>query len=143
VDLLFNRLPEANHKLPLAGLSCADGQHLPFPAASFDFVLQYTAFSSVLDPAIKNQMATEMLRVLKPQGIIIWYDFWLNPGNPQTRGIRPAEIRQLFPGCTYYFHKITLAPPLARRVVPVSWGFATFLESLKFLNSHYLTIITK
>ena len=70
-----------------------------------------------------------------------WYDFWLNPTNPQTRGIRPAEIRRLFPNCRYEFHKITLAPPIARRVVPISWMLALFLESLKIFNSHYLVAI--
>jgi len=82
-----------------------------------------------------------MLRVLKPNGIILWYDFWLNPTNPQTRGIRPKEIRELFPNCNFEFHKITLAPPIARRIVPLSWGLALFLEGLKIFNSHYLVVI--
>ena len=42
-------------------------------------------------------MAEEMVRVLrKPDGLIVWYDFWLNPTNKQTRGIRPTEIKKLF-----------------------------------------------
>jgi hypothetical protein len=90
---------------------------------------------------MKKEIATDMLRVLKPGGLILWYDFWLNPTNPQTRGIRPAEIKRLFPNCTYEFHKITLAPPIARRVVPISWMLALFLESLKIFNSHYLAAI--
>jgi hypothetical protein len=74
------------------------------------------------------------------------YDFRLNPTNPQTRGIsyfsiRPAEIKRLFPNCHYEFHRITLAPPIARRVVPISWMLALFLESLKIFNSHYLAVI--
>jgi hypothetical protein len=88
-------------------------------------------------------------------------DFRLDPTNPQTRGIsyfstshfntsyfstsyfsiRPAEIKRLFPGCSFEFHKITLAPPLARRIVPLSWGLALFLEGLKIFNTHYLVAI--
>jgi hypothetical protein len=49
--------------------------------------------------------------------MILRYDFRLNPTNPQTRGIRPKEIKRLFPGCAFEFHKITLAPPLARRII--------------------------
>jgi hypothetical protein len=75
--------------------------------------------------------------------LIVWYDFWLNPSNRQTRGIRPAEIRHLFPGCTFDFRKITLAPPLARRVVPLSWLAAYLLEKLSVFNSHYLVGIRK
>lgn len=143
IDLLFDRLVKSHLKLPTAGINCANGQFLPFHNSSFDLVLQYTAFSSVLDTEIKKQMAIEMLRVLKQDGLIIWYDFWLNPTNPQTRGIRPNEIKTLFPNCIYQFNKITLAPPISRLVVPISWGAAMFLESLKFLNSHYLVVIQK
>lgn len=143
VDLLFDRLVEAQQKLPLAGISCADGQDLPYQANTFDLVLQYTAFSSVLDGVIKQKMANEMQRVLSPGGTIIWYDFWLNPTNPQTRGIQPKEIRALFGGCSIRFYKISLAPPIARRIVPVSWGLGVFLESLGVFNSHYLALMQK
>jgi hypothetical protein len=73
--------------------------------------------------------------------MILWYDFWLNPTNPQTEGIRPSEIRTLFPGCDFEFRRITLAPPLARRLVPVSWVVAFLLEKLRVFNSHYLVAI--
>ena len=143
IDLLHDRLIEAHQKLPAVGITCADGQHLPFPDNSFNLVMQYTAFSSVLDNNIKNHMASEMLRVLRIGGAILWYDFWLNPTNPQTGGIRPEKIRALFPSCTYIFRKITLAPPIARRIVPFSWPLAQFLESFGIFNSHYLVLIRK
>jgi hypothetical protein len=73
--------------------------------------------------------------------MILTYDFWLNPTNPQTRGIRPAEIKQLFPNCSYEFHRITLAPPITRKLAPISWGLCLFLESLKIFNTHYLVAI--
>ena len=88
-------------------------------------------------------MAAEMLRVLKPGGAILWYDFWWNPTNPQTVGLKPKEIKALFSNCEYAFQKITLAPPLARRIVPISWQLAVLLESLKLFNSHYLVLIKK
>jgi len=72
-----------------------------------------------------------------------YYDFWLNPTNPQTRGIRPAEIRHLFPGCQIEFHRITLAPPIARRLVPISWQLSALLEKLLVFNSHYLSVIRR
>lgn len=143
VDLLHRRLVEAHRNIPGGSFTAADGQNLPCPPHSFDLVLQFTAFSSVLDEQVKRNMAAEMLRVLKPGGAIIWYDFWLNPANRQTRGIRPGEIRALFPGCAVDLHKTTLAPPIARRIVPVSWGLAVFLEALQVLNSHYLALIRK
>jgi SAM-dependent methyltransferase len=141
VDLLFDRLTHARHVLYGAGIANADGQNLPFPSHSFDLVIQSMAISSILDSQIRRNVCFDMLRVLKPTGMILWYDFWLNPTNPQTQGVRPSELRLLFPMCTFEFHKITLAPPLARIVVPISWGIASLLEKLKIFNTHYLVAI--
>jgi ubiquinone/menaquinone biosynthesis C-methylase UbiE len=141
-DLLFDRVTEAKTRLSHLPLTCADGQNIPYADDSFDLVLQYTVFTSILDDTVKANLAREMLRVLrKPRGKILWYDYWLNPTNPQARGIRPTEIRKLFPGCAFQFQRVTLAPPIARRLVPLSWTFALLLEKLRLLNSHYLVAI--
>lgn len=126
---------------PNLDIRCASATELPWPDKSFDVVCQHTVFSSILDLEMKAKIASEMLRVVSEKGLILWYDFWLNPTNPLTRGIRPAEIKQLFPDCNYEFHRITLAPPIARRLVPISWGLCLFLESIKILNTHYLVAI--
>lgn len=141
IDLLHDRLVDGKQRVQDLPLACADGQSLPFAHHRFDVVLQYTAFSSILDQAIKRTMAQEMLRVVKPDGLVIWYDFWLNPTNPQTKGIRKPEIKNLFPDCDFKFKKITLAPPISRRLVPVSWILALLLEKLTIFNTHYLVAI--
>lgn len=143
IDLLFDRLLEAQNRIPIAGISNADGQNLPFPEEKFDLVVQYTAFSSVLDPIVKKNMALEMLRVLKPQGRVIWYDFWWNPTNRQTKGITPREIKLLFPNSSYQFQKITLAPPITRKLISFSKKAVVLLEKLGVFNTHYLAIIKK
>jgi len=122
IDLLPERLPHALFRLPASNLANADGVNLPFPVGAFDLVLQYTAISSILDSNLRRAICADMLRVTRPGGLILSYDFWLNPTNPQTRGIRPAEIKRLFPNCRYQFRKITLAPPIARKLASVSWG---------------------
>jgi SAM-dependent methyltransferase len=142
-DLLLERLLGAHQTLPHLPLTCADGQFLPYPDAAFDLVLQFTVFSSILDDEIKRCLAQEMLRVLSPGGMILWYDFWINPLNRQTRGIQPREIRQIFPGCQFRFCRITLAPPLARRLAPLSWQACALLEKLQFFNTHYLVAIRR
>jgi ubiquinone/menaquinone biosynthesis C-methylase UbiE len=140
-DLLPDRLGAARVRLPHVHLTCADGQRLPYKSEAFDVVLQYTVFTSVLDDEVRAGLAREMLRVLRRPGLILWYDFWLNPTNRQTRGIRAAEIRRLFPGCRHDFRRITLAPPLARWLVPVSRLLSSALERLWVLNTHYLVAI--
>ncbi len=98
-------------------------------------------FSSITDEAICYTVAKEMLRVVKPGGMILWYDFWTNPMNKATRGIRAKEIRKYFPNCRFNLERVTLAPPLARGLVPVTWVGAELLEKLRLLNTHYLVAI--
>jgi len=88
-------------------------------------------------------MASEIARVLKPSAALIWYDFWWNPLNRQTKGIPLKEVQRLFPGCSLRGEKITLAPPLARSLAPRHPALAAFLESLKVLNTHHLLILRK
>ena len=141
IDLILERLQQAHSILPGSHFSNADGYRVPFPAGTFDLVLQYTAISSILDSELRRAICADLIRVTRPGGLILSYDFWTNPTNPHTRGFHPAEIRQSFPDCDIEFQKITLAPPLVRRIVPISWGLAHFLESLWFLNTHYLSAI--
>ena len=142
-DLMHASLLKAYEILPSLAWLCADGQNLPYPTSSFDLVLQNLVFTSILDDTVRINIAQEMIRDLQPNGMILFYDFWLNPTNPQTRGIRLAEVQNLFPGRILEFHKITLAPPLARHIVPLSWGLALLMENLKIFNSHFLVAISQ
>ncbi len=142
IDLRHEPVEHALTLNPNVDVRCDSATRMPWPDHSFDLIIQNTVFSSILEPEIKSKVAAEMLRVLKPTGAILWYDFWLNPSNKQTRGIRPSEIRRLFPGCGFEFHRITLAPPLGRFFVPMSWTLAMLLEGLRVFNTHYLVMIT-
>ena len=141
IDLLYDRLRSAHQTLMDLPLVCADGQNIPYTDQAFDLTMQFTVFSSILDDQIRVNLANEIHRVTKSDGLIIWSDFWTNPTNPQTSGVRPAAIKALFPNCTVKLDRITLAPPLARRLLPISWEFCVFLERLRLFNTHYLALI--
>ena len=127
-----------------ADLRLGDAAELPWPDGAFDLVLQSTVFSSVLDVAMRNAVAGEMLRVLKPGGIVLWYDFCFNnPSNPNVRGVGKREIASLYPGCIMRFRRLTLAPPIARWLVPRTWLGSLVLETLRLLNTHGLATIRK
>jgi ubiquinone/menaquinone biosynthesis C-methylase UbiE len=127
-----------------ADIRIGDASQLPWSDAFFDIVIQSTVFTSILLDRMKEAIALEICRVLKPGGIVLWYDFFYdNPWNPNVKGVRAGEIRHLFPGCSLRLRRITLAPPIARRIVPVSWIAAEVLEKLVFLNTHYLGILRK
>jgi SAM-dependent methyltransferase len=141
VELLGWRLAEAQARLPHLPLACADGQRLPYADGSFDLVCQYTVFTSVVDAGSKRRLAQEMMRVTRPGGAILWYDYWINPVNRDVKAIGADEIRSLFPGAEIRLRRITLAPPLARWLAPRSWLLATWLEATGLLNTHYLGLI--
>jgi len=70
---------------------------LPWPNQTFDIVYQGLVFSSILVTEMRRRVASEMLRVVKKSGVILWYDFFFNdPHNPHVRGIRAQEMRSLF-----------------------------------------------
>jgi ubiquinone/menaquinone biosynthesis C-methylase UbiE len=144
IDLLESRVQSARRKLPTADICVGDARTTKWSSSSFDIVTQFTLFTSMLDPAMKKQIAAEMLRILRPSGIIIWFDFrYGNPANPNVAGIGSREIRELFSGCTVRLRSILLAPPIARRIAEISWMSALALEMLPFLRTHYLGIIRR
>jgi SAM-dependent methyltransferase len=144
IDLSSQRVAGARRKLPQADLHSGDASHLPWPDESFDLVTQFTVFTSVLDSSMKQAMAREMVRVLKPHGAILWFDFRVdNPANRNVRGIRAREIRALFPECSVDLKPALLAPPLGRAVARWSWPLAELLHCVPLLRTHYAGLIRK
>ena len=144
IDLLENRIERARSLNPGISFHCGSAEQLPYEAQLFDIVMQFTVFTSILDQGMKRRMAEEMLRVLKPNGIILWYDYHIsNPRNPDVRGVGRKEICRLFPGCGIDLKRVTLLPPLARRLGPHSELLMYLLEKIAFLRTHYLGVIRK
>jgi ubiquinone/menaquinone biosynthesis C-methylase UbiE len=145
IDLLPERVAEAIRVCPNeVKILVGNVANLRLPDEKFDVVLQATVFTSVLDPGTKRQMASEMCRVLKPNGLIIWYDYHMNnPRNRDVKGVKLAEIKKLFPGCYIRVQRITLAPPISRRVAPYSWLLCYFLSRIPWLCTHYIGTIHK
>ncbi|MBN1393472.1 MAG: class I SAM-dependent methyltransferase [Pirellulales bacterium] len=145
VDLLPDRV-ESAAKLcaPGTNVRCGNAAALDVPDASYDLVLQFTLFTSVLNDDVKRRIAAEMLRILKPTGTILWYDFFVNnPRNPDVRGVKRGEIRRLFPGCRIKLRRVTLAPPLARRLATYASPLCRLLSRIPLLCTHYLGTINK
>jgi ubiquinone/menaquinone biosynthesis C-methylase UbiE len=141
-DLDAARIEEARLRFQGADLRVGDASKLSWPDATFDVILQSMMFTSILDGNVRAAVAAEMQRLLARAGVIIWYDFrYNNPSNANVRGISAREIQELFSGCVVDLESVTLAPPLARRIVPRSWLVAVGLERLRVLNTHYLGVI--
>jgi len=142
IDVDALRLRAALAEAPGTTLVHADCGALPFADASFDLVTQFTLFSSLLDPGARLATAREMARILKPGGIVIWYDFFApNPLNPGTRPIGRKEIGDLFAGCSIEIERITFAAPLARVLARFSPRVAAAANRSDYLATHYLAVI--
>jgi ubiquinone/menaquinone biosynthesis C-methylase UbiE len=145
IDLLHERVTAAMELCPKAMVICqGDAAKLKFPNETFDIVVQSTVFTSVLDLGMKRQMASEMCRVLKPDGLILWYDYHMdNPRNPDVKGVKAREIYSLFPNCQIHLQRITLAPPLTRLLARYSWLLCNLLSRIPWLCTHYVGVIRK
>lgn len=143
IDLSPERVKTAGTRLPSAAIAIGNAAALPVEAATFDIALQFTLMSSVLDHSTRGEIARETMRILRPGGTVIWYDFTWNPGNRDVRGVPLGELRRLYPGCEIDVSRVTLAPPLSRRIARMSWTLCRLLEVLPPLRSHLLAAITK
>jgi ubiquinone/menaquinone biosynthesis C-methylase UbiE len=145
LDLLENRVAEAKRLCPSGvKIECGSAAKLRFLDESFDVALQSTVFTSILDLSVRQQIAAEMMRVVKREGLILWYDFHVNnPSNRDVQGVKRREIHRLFPGCQIKLERITLVPPLARLVAPYSYLACYLLGKLPPLCTHYLGVIRK
>jgi SAM-dependent methyltransferase len=96
VDLLPERVAAARTRHPGARLAVAGADELPFRDEAFHLCTLFTVMSSIEDERVRRDVAAEALRVLRPDGALVVYDFSFRP---VARGVRRSELHRLFPGC--------------------------------------------
>jgi len=143
IDLMPYRVEAARRILPMARIETGSAHEMPFPDSSFDIVSQFVVFSSVVDPQVRRSIAAEMLRVLRPGGLILWWDIRKVRPTPDIVPIPMSEIRALFPGCSVRARSTTLGWKAVRIVAPRSRAAAHLLQRLPFLCSHLAAVITR
>lgn len=145
IELLPERYAKARHLLPAAvHLYEGDALLADVPHASQDVVLVSTVFSSVLDAAFQQSLADALWRWVRPGGAVLWYDFtYNNPNNPDVRGVPLQRVKELFPQAAITTRRVTLAPPLARRLAPIHPALYTLFNSIPLLRTHILCWIAK
>jgi SAM-dependent methyltransferase len=121
----------------LGGLDCDPG--------SIDLATAETVFSSILDPALRRELAADMWRALKPGGWCMVFDFrYDNPRNPNVRKVTRTEVRGYWPATRSHDQTMLLAPPIARRLARAPY-LATELLTLiaPVLRSHFVYMARK
>jgi len=143
IDLMPYRVEAARRILPMARIETGSAHEMPFPDSSLDIVSQFVVFSSVVDPQVRRAIAAEMLRVLRPGGLTLWWDIRKVRPTPDIVPIPMSEIRALFPGCSVRARSTTLGWKAVRIVAPRSRAAAHLLQRLPFLCSHLAAVITR
>ncbi len=144
IDLIPDRVKAARRDFPELEFHTGNAERLPFPDGSFDLVATYTVFSSILDGQMAAKVASEILRVMSPRGGLLWYDFrYDSPSNKNVRGVSAARVRRLFPELHGRLARVTLIPPLARRLgrlTPVAYPALSLLPPMR---THLLGLLLK
>lgn len=143
IELLLDRATTARTILAapiriMQGDACA----MPLADASQQAVLAFTVFSSLLDSDFRHTLAQTIWRWVAPGGGVLVYDFVVNnPHNPDVKKMPLAELQTLFPEAQLQSRRLTLAPPLARRLPEALIGPASAM--LHPLRTHRLTWAVK
>ena len=128
LELLPQRCAQARAVLPAATLLWqGDATQAPLAPASQDLVFAYTVFSSLLDDAFQQRLADAMWGWLKPD----------------VRGMPARRVAQLFARGTMRARRVTLAPPIGRRVVRLTPAAWRLFNAVPLLRTHLLAWIEK
>jgi SAM-dependent methyltransferase len=141
-ELLPDRLALARRLLPPEVL-LVPGDARGLQLEPFDVVLQSTVLSSILDDDVQQGVADAMWRLTRPGGAVLSYDFTLdNPRNPDVRGVPVSRVRELFPHGRLRSRRVTLAPPIARRVARLGPVYSA-LDAVPWLRTHAVVTVRK
>lgn len=163
LDLMGERLKTGARCYNNAQWIQGNAATLPFATQSFDLVTQFMCISSVIEPTIRQMVAKEMWRVLRPGGWLLHYDMRPLPCSLQLAGkiargaglIRPKkvmstpiipvsknELYEWFPSIEFHIRSVSLRFEFAE-LARYSHCVAHLLSRLPFLRSHYLALIRK
>jgi SAM-dependent methyltransferase len=109
IDLMAERIARAERLYPGIHFSEQDATRLSFSDESFDLVTQFVAVMHGLSHEMQRQMCAEMVRVLRPDGMILWWD--LKPVTEQVTDARQSPYDYALPDW------LRAAKCAARRVV--------------------------
>lgn len=102
-DLIPERIDHAKTLHPDIDFQAGSAEHLPYADGYFDIIYHVGMMSSVLDATMQRNIAQELTRVLKPGGILIWYD--LLHANKELATFNKQDVAQLFPDLRMTFHR--------------------------------------
>src|SRR5258708_29070553 len=78
IDLMAHRIEQAKQRQPAINWQVGSAHRLPYKDASFDLVMNFVVFSSILDEPLRQQIAGEMWRAVRTGGLLFLFYFLLS-----------------------------------------------------------------
>ncbi len=96
IDLVETRVKAARQRNPDVDIRVGTGVSLPFADDAFTVATAATVFSSILSPTARSALFGEMERIVRPDGLIVIYDFVIrNPRNPRVVAMSSGRLMEL------------------------------------------------
>lgn len=142
IDMLDWRLSFAKQRSPLVNYGLGNCEGLPFKEESFDIVMQSTVFSSIRDSDMRQNVAQEMMRCMKPGGYLLWIDLRPIDSNDLI-GFSEQDIKILFKELTMVYKQM-IHPLYFRWLSAKSAGLCHLLYGVtKVKCESYLIVLRK
>lgn len=87
VDSSLEMINRGNNEFPHLELSHSKGSQLPFSNSSFDAIVTCAVFTCIPEAQIRVNVVSELLRILKPNGVIYLVEFCSDEGRFFTSGV--------------------------------------------------------
>jgi ubiquinone/menaquinone biosynthesis C-methylase UbiE len=149
VDIQEDRILKAKATNPFVNFECTDATCLAFPDNTFDISMESMMFLQLTDDDIASRIASEMIRVTKPGGMLLVSDWrYSEPGSREFKGVSRRRIRDIYQvgtrtqACRTF--RGPLVPPIGRFVSHYLSPFYFLIHALfPFSAGHTVTVLKK
>jgi ubiquinone/menaquinone biosynthesis C-methylase UbiE len=149
IDINSDRLQAARFQLPSINFRCESADRMTFDASIFDIVFESTMFVSLTDEVLAKRIASEMIRVAKPNHYIVLTDWrYSRPGNSNYLGLSQKRIGRLFDVGTaterLHLTNGALIPPIGRAISHYGSAFYFLMQAaFPFAVGQTTTVLRK
>lgn len=138
LELIGDRVAAARRAAAGAAVTQGDVTAMPYPDERFRLALLFTVLSSLPTAGAQAAALREARRVLVPGGLLLVYEPRVpTPANRRTRRVRPRDVAAAV-GPPDALRRLTVAPPLARRLGPRTDRLYPRLAAIPALRTHWL-----
>jgi SAM-dependent methyltransferase len=149
VDIREDSIGKARAKNPKVNFQCDNATNLSYGDDAFDIAMETMMFLQLTDDEIAKRIASEMIRVTKPGGVLLISDWrYSKPGSKEFKGVSRKRIANLYQVGTQTRVRGTfrgaLVPPVGRFLSKhLPSAYFALQKLLPFLTGHVVTVLEK